>query len=246
MSITTDNPSAREGSSMNQDASSYWHSRKTVAAGLVLILAAGGAAWAVLGGGHSNKQTVGTAAAAYDSACGLHGGTNATPTTAPDVQWQDVDGNWQPVSTTEGPGRRNPAGAWSCFAHTPTGALLAAWTIPERAEAAADFTWVVKQQTMPGPGQDAQLKQGQIRHPAVNQAVPIGFKINAYDATAATVTFYARDLGATYRCTSGVQWAGGTHGDWLLRVAPDGSTFTGCEKVPGTLGPDVVTWGPNQ
>jgi hypothetical protein len=246
MSITTDNPPTREGSSMNEDASSYWHSRKTLA-GLVLILAAAGAAWAVLGGGHSNKQTAGPAAAAYDSACGLHGGTTATPTTAPDVQWQNDDGAWLPVSTTEGPARRSTTGAWSCFAHTPTGAVLAALTIPTRLGVVGDFAGVVKQQTLPGPGQDARLKQGQNRNAANDQVTPFGFAINSYDDTAATVTFYVSKRGVSVRCASTVQWAGGTHGDWLLRLASDGSVASDCEQVPaaGQRAPGFVPWGPN-
>jgi hypothetical protein len=162
------------------------------------------------------------------------------------VQWQNVDGAWLPVSTTAGPGRRSATGPWSCFARTPTGAVLAALTISTRMGVATDFAGVVKAQTLPGPGQEVQLKKGQERHPANDQALPVGFKVNSYDPAAATITFYVRQRGLTGRCSSTVQWVGGAGGDWLLRLAPDGSSVSACERVPDDLaGLDFVAWGPN-
>ena len=179
-----------------------WHSRRTMAAGLVLVLVAVAVIWA-LTSGHGDKNTA-SKPAAYDSACGLTGGSTATPTTGPQVQWQNVDGAWLPVSTTQGPGRRNPAGAWSCFAHTPTGAVLAGLTISNRMGVASDFAGLIKQQTLPGPGQTIQLKQGQSSHSPNDQVTPFGFVLNAYDPTAATVTLRNRSMSGAM---SPVVWA---------------------------------------
>jgi hypothetical protein len=241
MSITTGNPPTREAGVMDS-TNSFWHSRRTLAAGLVLVAVASGATWAAV----DRSQDSHPGAAGYDSACGLHGGATATPTTAPDVQWQNDGGDWLPVSNTQGPGRRDTNGAWSCFARTPVGAVLAAWTIPARLGDAAEFTAVVKQQTLPGPGQDARLKQGQTRHLASDEPLPLGFRVNAYDGSIATITFYVRQPGLTGRCASSVQWVGGKAGDWELRFATDGSAVFGCEKVADNLaGLDLVAWGPN-
>jgi hypothetical protein len=203
-------------------------------------------AWAV-GHGHPDAAP---AAAAYESACGLRDGPTDRPTGSLDVQWQNMDGSWQPVSATEGPGLRNPTGAWSCYAHTPTGAVLAAYNIQARITVAADFPGVVKQQTRPGTGQTALLKLGQQRTPASDQVSPAGFTINAYDPSAATVTFYLRQPGRgfTGRCSASVQWVGGRTGDWQLLLSPDGASVSNCEQaqIPadGTAS-GFVAWGPN-
>jgi hypothetical protein len=239
--MTTDKPPTDDLDEHGFD----WHSRRTLAAGLVLVFVAVGAAWALSTGHH--KGTDSGKASEYDSACDLTGGTTATPTTGPDVQWQNVDGAWLPISTAQGPGRRSATGAWSCFGHTPTGAVLAAWTISNRMGVATDFIGLIKQQTVPGPGQAIQLKQGQTRNAANDQATPFGFTINGQDASTATVTFYARQRNASLRCSATVQWVGAGNGDWLLRLAADGSPVTNCESVPADShgGPGFVAWGPN-
>ncbi|HEX3649508.1 MAG TPA: hypothetical protein VHV49_13860 [Pseudonocardiaceae bacterium] len=239
MSITTGNPPTREAGVMDS-TNSFWHSRRTLAAGLVLVAVAIGATWAAV----DRSQDSHPGAAGYDSACGLHGGSTATPTTGPDVQWQNIDGNWLPVSTTEGPGRRSATGPWSCYAHTPTGAVLAALDIAGRMNR-EDLTSVVQQQTVPGPGQAALLAGG-VEAAATNE-VPAGFDINAYDGSTTTITLYARKGDITGRCSTGLQWIGGRTGDWALRLAPDGSNRVSCEQVTNDQhDPNFIAWGPNQ
>jgi hypothetical protein len=240
MSITTGNPPTREAGVMDS-TNSFWHSRRTLAAGLVLVAVAIGATWAALG----RSQDSHPGAAGYDSACGLQGGATATPTTAPDVQWENIDGNWLPVSTSQGPGRRSASGPWSCYAHTPTGAVLAAWGIPA-GWTPTDFAGAVKQQTVPGPGQDALLKQGLGSTPANQRPTPTGFRVNAYDGQSATVTFYMQQRGTNVSCASSVQWIGADAGDWALRPSIDGSDLTGCQlSPPDPRASDFVAWGPN-
>lgn len=81
----------------------------------------------------------------YDSACGLSGGTTELLTAPPEgVEWQNVDGWYFPVSATAGPG----LDARSCFARTPSGALLATYTISMLVDGLAeDFVTVVTEQT---------------------------------------------------------------------------------------------------
>jgi hypothetical protein len=231
MNITTDNPPTREGSSMDKP-NSYWRSPRTIAAAA--------AVWATTSGGAHHDTT------AYGSACGLSGGSTAAPTTAPDVQWQNVDGTWLPVSSTQGPGQRPATGPWSCYAHTPTGAVLAAFGIGARMASAADFSSVVKQQTVPGPGQTALLRQGPGGTPANGPPVPIGFKLNGSVDDTVTITVYVRQSGKNLRCPATVQWIGGDKGDWALRLTPDGGVSPGCEALPTDLrGLDFISWGPN-
>jgi hypothetical protein len=112
---------------------------------------------------------------------------------------------------------------------------------------AENFAGIVKQQTVPGPGQTLLLQRGQSKHHASDQVVPFGFKINGYAQDVATVTFYGRQSGVGVRCTTAVQWAGGATGDWLLRLAPDGSGLLDCERLLADLqNSDFVAWGPNQ
>jgi hypothetical protein len=240
MSMTTDKPPAD-----HPDEGSYWHSRKTVAAGLVLALVAAAAAWAALSG--NDGPAPAASPAAYDSACGLTGGSTAEPTRGPDVQWQNLNDNWLPISATQGPGRRENGGAWSCFAHTRTGAVLAALTIPSVVHAADDFASAVREQTVPGSAQLAMLKRGQDRDTPADPAAPVGFVLDYYDEATATVTFYVRASIVAARCTATVQWFGGPNGDWLLRPASDGRALTSCGKAPDDFAanPEFVAWGPH-
>jgi hypothetical protein len=186
------------------------------------------------------------AAAAYDSACGLTGGSNATPTTTPATQWQSVadgfgnDGWSAAITTAYGPGVRTPDGPWSCFARTPTGAAIAAYSIGLRINVAKDFSAVVKKQTATGPGQAALLAKGPSVTPG-SPTIPAGFVIDSYTAQAAAVRYYLRQGGLTFTCSVNVQWSGGEKGDWLLELAADGGTSTSCvQGAPNRF----VPWGP--
>ncbi|MGQ0846562.1 MAG: hypothetical protein ACT4QF_20760 [Sporichthyaceae bacterium] len=238
----------RPDENLDEDAS-YWRSPRTVAAAVVLACTAAAATWAVATGGDGSTEKA-TAPTAYDSACGLAGGSTVTPAEAPAVQWQNFDGNWLPTSATQGPGVREVGGAWSCYGRTPTGAVLAALTIPGAMNVADDYAAVVRKQTAPGVGQVAAIKAGQPRFTADQTATPLGFVLNSYaeDGSAATVTFYVRARSTmTLRCSTTVQWFGGPTGDWLVRLTSDGNSVSSCERVADDYA-DVkhfVAWGPN-
>jgi hypothetical protein len=105
---------------------------------------------------------------------------------------------------------------------------------------------VVRQQTEPGPGQAALLKRGQILATSADLTVPVGFHVDAYTGDAATVSFQWQQKGQDFVCTTGVQWAGGANGDWLLRLQPDGGVLLGCTQEQGFDQPGFVKWGPKQ
>lgn len=55
---------------------------------------------------------------------------NITPTAPPsDLTWRNVGTVLVPVSAADGPARHTGA-AWSCYAHSPMGAVLASYGIP--------------------------------------------------------------------------------------------------------------------
>ncbi len=178
----------------------------------------------------------------YDSACGLTGGTTTVPAdTPPGVDWQNEGGFYFPVSKTAGPGRRTTNGPWSCFGRTPTGAVLAAYTISVRLSVAQGFKAIATTQTVPGVGQEALLRQEQQRPSPGSVTVPRGFLVDSYTNDDATITFYLRQGTIDATCSMHVQWFGGPTGDWLLRLETDGGTSSGCTQGAPSR---YVPWGP--
>jgi hypothetical protein len=176
----------------------------------------------------------------YDSACGLTGGSSATPTFAPTTDWQAINGWYLPVTTAYGPGRRSVTGAWSCFARTPYGAVLAAWTIPSRIELSRDFTTVVRQQVLPGTGQANLLRQGQ-DHSQIMPPEPLGFRIDSYSNDAATISFHMRQAAADVSCTAQVHWQNASQNDWVLAIQPNGDMYSVCAPLQQAT-PQFVEW----
>lgn len=171
------------------------------------------------------------------SACGLPGTPGDDAPGAKAATWAPVGAYSLPVSTTDGPGKRVDAGPWSCFAHTPSGAVLAGITIGLRAGGAAE-NWqeVVRTQTMPGPGQDALLAK-----PLGDAALVTirGFDIAGYSDQRSTIRYYLHTPEGDSNCTTDVQWS---NDDWRLVLGDDGSTSSGCQLgVPA----DFTPWGPS-
>lgn len=172
----------------------------------------------------------------YESACGLRGGSLQMPTQEPaDLKWERIDGWAYPISPSAGPGRRPADGPWSCFARTPMGAVLAAYTIDLRLAYVDDYAAAVRQQVVPGIGQQALLEKGQQPSEVVTDTK--GFVIESYSPDDAVVSLYVVHQSRSFTCSIEVQWR---NGDWALRALPDGSTASGCiESVPTRY----VAWG---
>lgn len=172
--------------------------------------------------------------ATYDSACGLAGGSTELPSTAPeDVSWSNVDGWYFPASPSAGPGTGT-----SCFARTPTGAILAGYTISMLVDGLAeDFASVVTNQTVPGIGQTARLAEGASERPST-VVVPRGFVLDRYTNDEATVSYYLTTAGLDVTCSFSVQWY---ENDWRLRLQTNGQTPGGCIQSPPS---QFTPWGP--
>ena len=170
------------------------------------------------------------------SACGLPGSLGDDAPGAVAATWTPAGAYFLPVSATDGPGVQTPAGPWSCFTHTPSGAVLAGITISLRVNGVAE-NWqdVARTQTMPGPGQDALLAK-----PLPDAALVTirGFSIAGYSEQRATIRYYLHAPDVDANCTTDVQWS---NDDWRLVLADDGSTSSGCQQGAPA---DFTPWGP--
>lgn len=173
----------------------------------------------------------------YESSCGLNGGSTQVPTVEPsDIEWVRLEGWAYPISDSAGPGKKPRNGPWSCFARTPMGAVIAAYTIDLRLVFVDDFEAAVRAQVVPGVGRDALLSQGQPEPPGSITDTK-GFVVEAYSPNDAVVSLYVVQQGRSFTCSVEVQWS---DGDWKLRAQSDGSTASGCiEAEP----PRYVPWG---
>lgn len=174
---------------------------------------------------------------------------NATVTKAApvDVRWQLADTIAAPSSRTGGPSRVSPEGIGSGYAHTPTGALLAAanWsadlarTVPNPAL----YPPLVQQRMAPWPGQDAALRRAQAiaKDPGERHAIfqLVGFRFLAYDTTHATLLIAKQVVVArqAYADYVNLVWL---DGDWRVIPAIDGYGELGS---PVTL-PLLPEWTP--
>jgi hypothetical protein len=156
------------------------------------------------------------------SVCGLTGfETKSSLTAAPPTKWQLVGTVASPTDPKgAGPGTIESDGFRSCFAHTATGALYAAVNFlalgtdgtlrPRLTELVAN-----------GPGKNASANSSSTNSTSTNtRAQAAGFKIDAYDASSATV-----DLALNYNTGSLVSlpvklvWEAG---DWKLVLTDSG------------------------
>ena len=181
-------------------------------------------------------QTSTVTTAAVESACGLPGTPGDGTEGANNATWEKAGIVSLPVSKTDGPGKRVPTGPWSCYTRTPSGAVLAGITIALRADGAAE-NWqdVLRQQTMPGPGQDAALN-GPLAN--AEQVALRGYTVAGYSADRATIRYYLHTPASDASCTTEVQWSGG---DWRLVLGDDGSTSSGCAQGAPV---EFTPWGP--
>jgi hypothetical protein len=180
-------------------------------------------------------------AAAADS-CDVSPGHQAIPVSAPaGVTWQLYDTVALPFSAQAGPTVISGDVA-RCYAHSPTGALLAAVQIAIRYALAANWQAVVAAQVMPGTGRNVYAAQ----RSGVNFTVGAGefgqiagFQFVTYTTALAVVQIVVQlPSGEMQSTTMTVQWSGG---DWRLQLQPDGSPGPNVQQVPNLTG--FIPWG---
>lgn len=175
--------------------------------------------------------------------CGLRGDQmSGTLTSAPAATWSIVGNAAAPSVKGHGPGKVEDDGYRSCYARTPTGAVVATanyMTIASHAPIRKKF---VEQAILPSPGRDVLLKD-----PATTAsddgktpAEIVGFRVVRYDGQQSQVDlalrFMTMDRIALGSITLTLQWS---DGDWRIRVPDNGD-----ELGPFSLRASLVGYVP--
>lgn len=166
------------------------------------------------------------------------------PTSPPtDVRWELYQREALPYSVTAGPRTVDGAVARG-YAHTPTGALMAAAQIGARKLLSPGDSWrqVVEQQVMPGAGRDRFI---QLRSQIITDGTPdprlgqiAGFRFITYTPDIAVIQFATKFSNGRMQVTTGtVQWS---DGDWKQVLQPDGSESPTVQAIPDLTG--MVAW----
>lgn len=176
------------------------------------------------------------------------GSDQAIPTSAPPgVTWTIYHAIALPGSPVYGPTKTDGDLATG-YAHSPTGALLAATNIVTRYALGADWRTVLARQTVPGPGRQAWEVARASYDGNADRAVPgsrgqySAFRFINYTPDVATielVTQFASYGGAQQSSALTVQWNGQ---DWLLALQPNGSPAPPQQRITSLEG--FTPWGP--
>ncbi|WP_328506322.1 hypothetical protein [Streptomyces sp. NBC_00391] len=180
---------------------------------------------------------------ARPAGCRTDDSDQAKPTEAPrDFHWKANGTGLVPVSKAAGP-LKYDGPVWSCFAHTPLGAVMAAHSITDHLSYDG-WREVVDRQVVPGAGRDALIASRSQEADKSTTGSPdaggyAGFTVLSYDETQATVMVLVRGMGEGGFGSASVtmRWQGG---DWKLSPDPDGTVYSGVSQVSGTNG--FVTW----
>lgn len=167
------------------------------------------------------------------------------PTTAPvGVTWTLYQSVALPYSATAGPHHVDGDTAIG-YAHTPTGALIAAAHISTRRLLALDADWrqALGAMVAPGAGRDAFAAQrAKISHspdPAGTYAQEAGFNFLSYEPGDAVVQLVTRNSDGTLQVVpEHLVWL---NDDWKLVLAADGGEATTAQQVSSLAG--FVAWG---
>lgn len=170
------------------------------------------------------------------SVCGLEAvELSGTVTTAPTATWALVGTTAAPPIEGQGPGKIDGDGFRSCYARTPTGALVAAANYAAIGSYAPLRARFYDEATVPGPGRDALLKKPITGAGDGGTRVQIaGFRVLRYDGNQADVDIAFRTSnGAVGASVLNLQWSGG---DWKIRVADDGTELSPVVQLPSLSG----------
>ncbi|GAA5003979.1 MULTISPECIES: hypothetical protein [Streptomyces] len=193
-------------------------------------------------GSHSGGGKEG--ADARPAGCRTDDSDQAKPTSVPkDFTWKADGTGLVPVSKTVGP-LKYDGPVWSCFAHTPMGAVLAAHAITDHLSYQG-WREVVDRQVVAGPGRDALIRSRTAEGDKPSSGSQdaggyAGFTVLSYDKQKTTVMVVVRVPGKDAYGTASVtmRW---DDGDWKLAPDADGTVYSGMSQVSGTKG--FVTWG---
>lgn len=153
------------------------------------------------------------------------------------VTWQFDGAMLIPLQVAGGPAATRPNGVKYCFAHSPTGAVLAAMVLLGQVQNRSIALDVLKERVVPGPGQVkaiAQAKLDMATPPDSTSVQFVGFKVVSYprDGSQAIIQIASQvaDQGVGALLVT-MQWY---KGDWRAALQDDGS-------FNGTVEPDILS-----
>ncbi|MGL5828622.1 MAG: hypothetical protein ACRC0L_03510 [Angustibacter sp.] len=187
-----------------------------------------------------SSPTTPAAPAADASACGLTAvQLNGTVPTAPTATWSLLGTIAAPAIKGQGPGKIDPDGYRSCYARTPTGALLAAANYVAIASHYPLQRKFLERNIAPGPGRDTLLNKPIPKNPDDGTRIQItGFRVLKYsDALADVDIAFRNSNGALVSFVYNLIWSGG---DWKMQLANDGEPLNAFTPIPSMAG--YVTW----
>jgi hypothetical protein len=182
--------------------------------------------------------------AAGESVCGLPASSETTLGTAPKSNWELVGRIATPSDPkTFGPGTTDESGFRSCFAHSPTGALYAAMNVAALGSSGSTELQqkLADKLLVPGTGRDTAMREVAADTKTTAPSTPIqvrGFLMRSYSASEANIDLaFETDKGALGRLTVSMRWM---DGDWKVKPADDGVTFTGATQISDLSG--LILW----
>ena len=221
--------------------------RGWLAAGVVAVIVALGVVLSITGVFGGDPQAPPAAAAPStatdapeESVCGLSEVLlDGTVAKAPAAQWALVGTFAAPTVPGQGPGIVEQDGFRSCFAHTPTGAVVAAVNLAALGSYPPVRERFNTQALAPGAGREVVLSRpaagGASDGPRLQLA---GFRLLRYTGDQADVDLaLLTSTGSMLGFTGYLVWA---EGDWKVRLADDGSDLSSVSPI-STLD-DYIPW----
>ncbi|RZT14647.1 hypothetical protein EV649_5422 [Kribbella sp. VKM Ac-2569] len=155
------------------------------------------------------------------------------------VSWQFEGKMLIPIQAASGPTSTSANGVRSCFAHSPTGAVLAAMVLLGQLQNPEVGIAALHSRVYPGPGRDAAIAEARQTARTPSSTVPgdiqfAGFKVLDYPPNATrTIIQVVADLdGKAYGAMPvTMRWY---RSDWYVELQPDGS-------LNGSVEPDILT-----
>jgi hypothetical protein len=149
--------------------------------------------------------------------CNGAAGDQTVPEKAPAVDnWEVSSRIVVPRSSTYGPAATDPGGFRRCFAHSPTGALYAAYSAYAAIAEQDDVVATARKLMVPGPDTDALIRELQADDSASGYSVPQLAGYHVIDAGPDRVSLMlATSVDSNYMSlTLTLVW---DHGDWRLQ-----------------------------
>jgi hypothetical protein len=175
------------------------------------------------------------------SSCDLPAGDQTVPSTAPKADGWDVSRRVVvPRSATYGPGKTDSDGFRHCFAHSPTGAVFAAYSAIAAIADQSKLVPTVKKLMVPGTSTDSLLRQVSTTEPSSDTSTVqvVGYRVIDAGEDRLTVML-AMPVESVYMSANlTLVWH---RGDWRLQPPPPGEAVGAPFSQDRVLG-DFEKW----